>query len=271
MLDLYSNIENYLDFMELKNYAANTIRTYEVNLRYFYSYCKNYNLDYKIIKGSDMVEYVISLKKYKASTINLRLSSLKGFYDYLIDIDEVNINPIRRSLYIRHARKKPKPLNSQEEQLFLNFISNKDEHIYIALRLLLESGIRLSELKKLKISNFIEVNHKYYIQIDESKNFTSRIVPLSSDTYNLVLNHAESQVFFGSIFSLTSRAYQYHCDQFAKIYNIKFSIHSLRHTYATKLSQNKTPIQLIQKLLGHKNIATTMYYVEISDQDILDL
>ena len=136
---------------------------------------------------------------------------------------------------------------------------------------MLHTGIRLSELKKLTIDNFIKINKKYYIEVLESKNQTNRIVPISLENYNLVSNYAKDSVYYGNLFNLTSRAYQYHADQFKKDFNIDFSVHSLRHTYATRRSQEGLAVQIIQKLLGHKNINTTMYYVEVSDQDILNL
>lgn len=271
MNELISNIESYLSFMDVKNYASNTIKTYEINLRYFYSYCSQFQIDYINIKGSDMIKYVQQMSKYKGSTINLRLSSLRGFYDYLIDMDIVSLNPVRQSLYIRHSRKKPKPLLASQEKAFLEFISKKDEHIKLAFILLLETGLRLSELKKIKESNFIKINNKYYLQVFDSKNHTNRKIPLSSEIYNLVLDYAQRNIFSGTIFNLSNRAYQYHCDIFAKQYQLKFSVHSLRHTYATKLSQKGTPLQIIQVLLGHKNIMTTMYYIDVTDIDILNL
>lgn len=271
MAELKLLIENYLKYLKNRNYTKNSIISYEINLRYFYSFCNQFDVDFKNIKGSNMMLYLELMQNYKESTINVRLSALKSFYEYLINIDVVLFNPVRKSLYIRKNRKKPRPLTEKQENLFLGFINNKDEHIKLAFKILLESGIRLSELKQLKEENFIEINNKYYIEVLESKNQANRIVPVSKDLYKMILNYAKENVFKGTLFNLTSRAYQYHADMFQENFNIPFSVHSLRHTYATRKSQEKVPVQLIQKLLGHKNISTTMYYVEVSDQDILNL
>lgn len=271
MEELKGFIENYIVYLEKKGYSKNTIKNYEINLRYFYSFCKTFEVDFKEIKGSQMMKYIDVMGKYKSSTINIRLSSLKSFYEYLINMDIALNNPVRKSLYIRKNRKKPKPLTKRQEIYFLQYIEGKSEHIQLAFKTLIETGIRLSELKQLKEENFIEVNNKYYIEVLESKNQTNRIVPISSVLYNSILKYISSSVFYGNIFVLSNRAYQYYADMFSKEYDFKFSIHSLRHTYATRKSQEGLPIQIIQKLLGHKDISTTMYYVEVSDQDILDL
>lgn len=271
MEELKGFIDSYIEYLKGRRYSGSTLVNYEINLRYFYSFCKSFNIDYKSIKGSEMIKYTNVMQQYKASTINLRLSCLKSFYEYLINIDVVLTNPVRQSLYIRKSRKKPKPLSKKEEQLFKLYLEKKSEHIQLAFLLLIESGIRISELRKLEKRNLLEINDKHYVEVLESKNETSRIVPISSAIYKRIVEHSSDLVLFGNIFGLTSRAYQYHADMFSKEYNLKFSVHSLRHTYATRKSQEGLPIQIIQKLLGHKSISTTMYYVEVSDSDILAL
>lgn len=271
MEDLIKNIENFLDHMTKRNYSKNTIKNYAINLRYFYSFCNQFNVDYLILKGSDMINYINLMSKYSSSTINLRLSSLKSFYEYLINIDLVEKNPVRQSLYIRKNRTSPKPLSKKEELLLLEFLEEKEEHIKLAFLVLLKTGIRVSELTRLEIKNLVEINNKYYIKILESKNSNSRIVPLSRDLYFLIVNYAKNNIFYGTIFNNSTRGYQYHAEVFKKRYEIDFSIHSLRHTYATRLTQEGYNLQIIQKLLGHKSINTTMYYIEVSDQDILNL
>lgn len=271
MAELLDLTRKYINYLINKGYSKNTIKTYEINLRYYYSFCNAFKIDFKDIKGSDMIEYVSVMSKYKSTTINMRLSALRSFYEYLINMDIVRANPVRQSLCIRQNRKKPRSLTRREESLFVDFIESKDQHIELAFKILLNTGIRISELTSLTIDNFIEINDRKYVEIIQSKNDNSRIVPLSNDLYDQVLNFVDSNVYFGRVFSLSNRAYQYHADQFSLKYNINFSVHSLRHTYATRKSQEKLPVQIIQKLLGHKDISTTMYYVEVTNQDILNL
>lgn len=271
-MELQNHINNYLKFMEQSNYSKNTLISYEVSTRYLQSFVDYFNIDYKTIKGSDMINLRQQMLDYKPSTVNSRLSAIRSFYDYLIDIDVIENNPVRQSLFIRHNRNKPKPLTDNQVKLLYEYLNNKHDHIRLAFKVLLESGVRLSELTTLKPNNFIVVNNKYYIEIHESKNYKSRLVPIAKTLYTEVISYIESNNYIlGTIFNLTNRGYQYHADEFSKKYNIKFSIHSCRHTFATNLARKSVPVQHIQKILGHKNIATTMYYIELSDADILNL
>lgn len=271
MEDLIINIENYIEHLKKRKYEENTIKNYKINLRYFYSFCKSFSIDFLNVKGSDMVKYTDAMYLYSSSTINLRLSSLRSFYEYLISIDLVYVNPVRQSLFIRKNRISPKPLSKKEEIILLDFLEEKEEHIKLAFLILLQTGIRVSELTKLRKDDFIEINKKHYVRVLESKNNASRIVPLNSNLYNLVKKYADENVFFGTIFDKSERNYQYHAEFFKKRYDIDFSIHTLRHTFATRMTQKNYNLQIIQKLLGHKSINTTMYYIEVSDQDILNL
>lgn len=272
MKELINYIDEFIDYITQSNYAKNTIISYEISCRYYYSYCNHYNIDFKNVSGSDMIQFRKSMNKYATSTINNRLSAVRHFYNYLIDIDLVESNPIRDSLFIRENRVKPKPLSENQEKLLYNFLNEKFEHIRLAFQVLIESGIRLSELTKLVPENFIKINNKYYIEIIESKNDSRRIVPISSLLYFKIIEYVESRGYLlGRIFTLSNRAYQYHADQFSLKYNINFTVHSCRHTFATNMARKNVKVQFIQKMLGHKNIQTTMYYIQLSDSDILDL
>ena len=270
-MELYREIQGFLEQLEVKKYSENTIKSYEINLRYFYSFCNQKEIDYKVIKGSEMNRYIKTMTEYRPSTINLRLSVLRSFYDYEIDNDMLRNNPVRNSLYIRTSRAKPKPLSREEEEKFLKHIEKKDEHIKIAFVLLLETGIRISELTSLREEDFFKKDDKYYIELKNTKNKEDRVIPLKEKTYKIIKQYIKENIFSGRIFTMTNRAYQYHAEIFERDTDIKFSVHSLRHTFATRLSEKKVPLQLIQKLLGHKNINTTMYYVQVTNQDIYEM
>lgn len=271
-LELLNYMENYIEFIRQSNYAENTIISYEISIRYYYSYVKAFEVDFKKPKGSDMVRLRTTMKKYKASTINARLSAIRHFYDYLVDIDEVETNPIRKSLFIRHNRKKPRPLNDDEVNLLKNYMNKKADHIRLAFQVLIESGIRVTELTNLTSRQIVTINRKHYIEIHDSKGNKSRLVPISPELYKSITEYINSNSYLlGTIFNLTNRGYQYHAEQFSEKYNIDFSVHSCRHTFATNLARKNVPVQTIQKILGHENIQTTMYYIELSDNDILNL
>ena len=54
-----------------------------------------------------------------------------------------------------------------------------------------------------------------------------------------------------------------------EIYKNKYTFHSLRHGWATRMLENGTPINIVSLGLGHANIATTSIYLKASPQDLL--
>lgn len=271
MENMINAINNHLNNLKITGYAENSLKAYEIHLRYYFSYIKQFNLDYLNIKGPDMIQFRKYMTKYMPATINGRLSAIRGFYDYLIDIGETENNPVRSNLFIRSHRVKPRPLTVENQTILKNFLGQKFTHINLAFYLMLETGIRLAELLVLKKEHFITINDVVYLEILVSKGFKSRIVPIFNQDLLRRLNDYFDTIFDGNVFPLTPRAYQYHALEFQKLTGIEFNIHTCRHTFATNKAREGVPVAIIQKLLGHKNIQTTMYYIDIADDVILNI
>ena len=270
--DMYDNIKLYLDNMKTSNYAKNTIVSYEIHLRNFYSYCKQMNINYKDISVKKMLEYKIIISKiYKFSSVNAKISVIKAFYNFLIDIEESQINPIRDSMYIRKDRKKPNPLSKDNENLFYSYIKAKEKHIELGFKLMFDTGIRISELVALEKKDVQIINNRVYLHIRNQKRNKQRLVPVfSKNIIDELLTYIEGN-FESTIFFFSARSYQLHAESFSKKFNIIFTTHMARHTFATRKLNQGMRIDILQKILGHSDIRTTMYYAITDDSEILNL
>lgn len=271
-MDMYSNIELYIDSLKNSNYSNNTVISYEIHLRNYYSFCKQKSIDYKTITVKNMLLYksLIS-EKYSYSSVNIKISVIKSFYNFLIDIEESTINPIRNSMYIRKNRKNPKPLTDDDYMLFISFIEQKGKHIELGYRLMFDTGIRISELVKLTKADILIIDNRGYLNIKESKNKKNRLVPIfESNLIHDLLRYADEN-YYGYLFNYSTRAYQLYAEEFTERFNIKFTTHMARHTFATRKVKEGMRIDLLKKILGHEDIRTTMYYVLTDDTEILNL
>ena len=271
-MNMYENIELYIKNMKNSGYAKNTLINYEIHLRNFYSYCNQKNVDYKNITVKEMMLYKnILSERYKFQTINPKISVIKGFYNFLIDIEETEKNPIRDSMYIRKNRAKPKPLNKEDKHTFLSFIETKEKHIELGFKILFDTGIRISELVKLEKSNIRIMENKMYLHIVNAKGQESRLVPVfSSEIIQEIISFAAG-IYNGYLFNYSIRAYQLYTEEFEKKFNIEFTTHMARHTFATEKIREGMRIDVLRKILGHKDIRTTMYYVLTDEIEILKL
>lgn len=270
--DMYEIIKLYLNNMKSSNYSKNTIVSYEIHLRNFYSYCRQQNIDYTNISVKQMLQYKIVIsKQYKFTSVNAKISVIKSFYNFLIDIEETTINPIRDSMYIRKDRKKPSPLTREHEKLFYQYIETKEKHIELGFKIMFDTGLRISELVALEKKDVKVINNRVYLHIKNSKNEKERLVPVFSDSIIKELFEYLEGTFDKTIFFYSIRAFQLHAEAFAKKFDITFTTHMARHTFATRKLNEGMRIDILQKILGHADIRTTMYYALTDKDEILKL
>jgi len=143
------------------------------------------------------------------------------------------------------------------------------------------TAIRRSQLLKLKISNVNLNNKTIYINPEMNKNHDYHIVPISNQLYpyleKLIMELKKkkqpdnAQLFNLNLFSETTRIKREDMNQnqltyifriISKCVKFPVSPHRFRHTAATQLMQNPENVYVAQKLLGHKDIKTTLGYIE---------
>ena len=267
-------INKYLEFLVNNNYAENTLITYKNHIRHFLKYCIRKNIDYNKFTSLDLLNYTTELKKeYSNSTVNLKLSIIKELYQFLKTYKDENIN-IPYTKIIRKINKSEiikKAVNKKTKDDILYYLERKNnEVILIGFKIMFNAGLRVSELVNFKKDDLIEDDKKnMYIYISESKHNIDRFVPIiDEDTVDSLRNYVK-YISTDVVIDRTARAFQYQASNIAEYFNIDFTIHSCRHTFATEQIQKNMPIVVLQKILGHKSIETTMRYVDISFVDVV--
>lgn len=172
----------------------------------------------------------------------------------------------------RKERKMPDVLSIEEIKLVIQSIENLKHRTIISL--IYSYGLRISECVKIKIRDIDST--RMMIKVLQSKGNKDRYVPLSNKMLILLREYykeykPKEYLFEGQIEKFYSvRSIQSILKSAISKTKIKkkISVHSLRHSYATHLLEQGTDISLIQKLLGHKDIKTTLLYTQISQSQI---
>lgn len=286
-IEFEDKIEDYILEMDIQSYSANTLRTYKSILNNFY----NYLLEQKKIKDKKSIlrtfkKYLQHLKNDKHVSQNylyLVTVVLKKFFQFSeIDITEDIKAPKR-------TKSLPKSLNEQE---VYNLIHAKDGEYdpektnprnitklrnKLILTLLYSTGLRVSELIKLKINAIDEKERTIRVR---GKGEKDRIVIFDDDTLNLIHEYldkrgVENEYLFVNLknHTLTPRYVQLMIKEYAKEANInkKVTPHVLRHSFATHLLKNGVDIRAIQQLLGHSNLSTTQIYTNVDMHMLKDV
>jgi integrase len=154
---------------------------------------------------------------------------------------------------------------------------------WFLLDLAMSSGLRVSELAALQVQDFT-LEGQAFVTVQNGKGGHRRAVMLDPGVARHAKRYfvrkrrhdepvaATSHVFRSSVTgrALTSRALQKAFKRAAKVAALPahFSIHSLRHTYATVLYEaSRHNLRLVQKQLGHASISTTQVYAHVIDED----
>ncbi|MFA6797497.1 MAG: tyrosine-type recombinase/integrase [Candidatus Paceibacterota bacterium] len=269
---MYNQIKNFLDEYKHKGMAENTVKTYEIHLRHYYSYLKQNNLDYRTIKPKDIRNYTKASANRGDSnnTINVRLSAIKTFYDYLIEQEYIDHNPIIKTIYLQGKTTKTKPLTEQEKSIILSYIEQKDDHIRLGFYTMFYTGLRVSELANLKREDVNIINNRVTVHVIHGKRGGERTVPVfDPEVAAQLLTYTEEQ-HTDPLFKVKARTFQYHAEQASIKTGIPFSVHQARHTFATERLQEGIRLDILQKLMGHKDISTTMLYARTMDIDVIN-
>ncbi len=215
-------------------------------------------------------------------SIARKLSSWRGFFDYLVKRHGFSNNPV---VGLR-APKSPKTLPqalSIEQAVKLVDISDDDIlgiRDHAILELFYSSGLRLSEVVNLNIE---ALDFSEGTVIVTGKGNKTRIVPLGSHaitamqkwlktrTQILINNASEKAVFIGlQGRRISARNIQYRLKEWSIKQGINSSVHPhmLRHSFATHVLQSSGDLRAVQEMLGHANISTTQVYTHLDYQHL---
>ena len=272
---LINDFKNYLELE--RNYSNNTSLSYVKDVTLFSDFIKK---DLLLVDKKDIEKYIRSLNK-SSKTISHVISSLKSFYNYYMRMGNINSNPTDEIDRPKIEKKIPEFLTLEEISSLLNFkVNNEFEARNKAiLELLYSSGLRISELTSLELSN---------IDLDEclvrvmGKGSKERIVPLGDYAidalkeyiyfYRPTLNkNNSSYIFLNNRGGVLSRQFIFKVikeECIKKGIRKNVSPHTLRHTFATHLLKNGADLRIIQELLGHENLSTTQIYTHLTNDKL---
>ena len=259
---------NYLK--DERNYSDKTILNYKMDLENFYNYInkkKTKKIDFDFLQ-----EYIenLSKKKYSTKSIQRHISSLKSYFKFLYNKNYINVNPAELLCLPKNEIKLPNYLTIIDlEKIYELDLSLRDKLI---VELLYSTGIRLSELVNIKISdiNFYDKTIKVL-----GKGNKERYVLFGSVCSKLLKEYInnDNRVYLllnknGN--KLSERGVEYIIEKIFKSVNVhaKLTPHTLRHTFATHMLDNGCDLVTVQKLLGHSDLSTTSIYTHISNEHL---
>lgn len=191
------------------------------------------------------------------STVNRKLSSLHKLLSYAHAREWIDRMP--KFTWNSETSERIRWLTSDEEQTLLSLLR---PDVSAFCEILIHTGMRRGELLGLKPEHL----DGDYARLWKTKTKKARSVPLSDRAKDLCKQWLP--------FTLKINEIQHEWSKARKAMGLQddpnFVLHMLRHTTATRMLQSTNNIVVVQKMLGHSKIATTLKYAHLSDESLLD-
>lgn len=283
-------MNNYvIDFREVLMSAGkseNTVNTYAANAQLFIEWLEKVmgeTFNGKILEmdASEYCRYLSDVKKQSLNTIKAKLTAVQKFSEYLSG------NGIMPSIKVKQKKGTTEPevkiLEKNEVYKLLRYVRNTDNKLNIAIVvLLLNTGIRESELCNLELSDIEITDRKGQITIRSGKGNKYREIPLNVDARNAITDYIENarptdattdKIFIGQRGALTRNGiYKIVSKMGLKSIGKNVYPHMLRHQCFTAMAKNPdVDLKTISSLAGHSSTELTMkFYINSSKQEKID-
>lgn len=288
-------VERFLEYClkEKDRSVETTIKQYKTDIYEFLNIIEfDYGKTIDTITMQDIDRYisVLHARKYSSATYNKKISTLKSFYNYLEKRDYIIQNLMRKydTRKIQTQAKNKRSLSDSElERLLDNCKTPRNKMI---IQLLAYSGMRVSELIKLKLKDIMWESE--VLRVVNGKGGKDRIIPMNENLKLLeylkdyIENIRNKKIIE---FNLNNKVYPYvfisnNGTQLAEK-NINYMLkaeckavkienfdeihpHTMRHTFATNCIREGMGIETLAQIMGHSDISTTSGYAVINEEDM---
>jgi integrase/recombinase XerD len=283
-LDWRSAIKGFQAYLKLeKSLSDNSIEAYSRDIEKLYQFSDSQAIKLKpeLITLTDLREFINwinELGMIPSSQARI-LSGIKAFYKYLLMEDIIRTDPSELLESPKIRRKLPDTLSYEEINKIIAALDlSKPEGMRnkAILETLYGSGLRVSELTELKLSNlYLDIE---FIKVTGKGN-KERLVPIGSEAikalkiwienvrvHNPIKRGEEDYVFLNRRGTRLSRQIIFLTIKgLAETIGLKKKIspHTFRHSFATHLVEGGADLRAVQEMLGHESITTTEIYTHL--------
>ena len=282
-----------------KGLSKNTRSAYKSDINVVFNWFNDVKINALEAQEQNFRELFTFLKSknFKPSSLSRKLSSLKQFYQILKEEGFIKKNPLTNLESFKKHTKLPKSLSENVITLLLDKAKydfenapesspqkNKCLRTFAILEILYSTGMRISELLNLPLSDFINLGDTLQIK---GKGDVYRIVAFNKESKSVIdlwlkhrfsLNQSINNKYMFPAKNSTrhiSRQIIYkdlsYLSKVIGINNKDISPHNIRHSFATHMLNRGADLRSLQKLLGHADISTTEIYTYVKPERLSGL
>lgn len=268
-------MQQFLKVKEAEQVSGVTMRDYKRFLNSFCEFSSN-TLNDEVL-GEEVIEYFARIPDTSPSRYNHPYKNLNAFFNWAVSKKKLTENPITaQGLHKKKDDGNIKPATIEDVKKFLNSFDKNNFagfRNYTMTLLMLDTGIRTSELRRLKDDAFDPSAKTIFVDKIICKTRKNRIIYLSDTTAKAISKlikvkpHGFSELIFPTV-----EGREMSCEGLSKEFNkqckrvgVKFTPYQLRHSFATYFISNGGDVFTLQNLMGHADLRTTKRYVEVDE------
>jgi site-specific recombinase XerD len=283
---LYKLLNDFKEKMVAEDFSDNSIKNYISDVRSFYKWYIEIDLSQNLKNITHYhlnayKDYLIHNQRKKVSSINRAIQSLRNLFQFMVSRKYFKNNPADKIKFLRRIKRtQPQALTKSDIHKLLSVTSHSShgtqKRNYAIIQVLLQTGIRVSELVNLETRDLVIYDRSGELRIVNAKGGKERTVFLNTYARKALRNYLkekdseERKIVFLSKQNkkMTVRAVQKVVNNLSKKAGIEnMSPHTLRHTFAINyLRSNPECLVELSTLLGHESLDTTSIYTIASKE-----
>ena len=271
--------QQYLSHLYGRNRRASTLEFNYTSIRFFLEFLKAKGIGcIEGVSRKDLAAFIEHEQDrgMKPATVRGRLGSVKAFLRHLVEEDVVRHEVLLRSISVKIPDALPKAIAPEDVRALLSVIDGlRSIRNRAMILMLLRTGMRIGELLALRMEDIDLREQKVFIY-EAKKTGVGRVVYFSADAKDALLawlkekDPREDVLFYGRanlcLTYAAARLVFVKCLKKAGLLNKGYTLHCLRHTFASELLNAGMRLECLQPLLGHTSVEVTRRYARLTDK-----
>jgi integrase/recombinase XerD len=266
---------SYMQHKFRRNCKSCTLASSGTAVRFFLAMLKRNGRDLLDITRQD-IEAFIEQEQDRGlvvRSVRNRTQALYSFVRYLVENDVIDPDILTRKIKMKMPVSLPRAIDSVDLRvLFSGLDHTRDRALFL---LLLRTGMRVGELLDLRVTDISLPEKKILIYMGE-KNYRGRVVYMGEDAVEAaeawlsIRDSRQEMLFYSS--RRPSLSYAAVRNRFTKylgkagLSGKGYTIHCLRHTFASEMLNAGLRLEVLQQLLGHSSLEVTRQYARLTDR-----
>ena len=267
--------QQFLQDLKAKARATATVIAYSKDIEQFFDFLatKEGKAQLTSVTSEDIEQFKAGLQdqRYTDKSVYRKINSIKSFFRFLRTSGLITDNPAASVAHPKYELAAPHVLTKLEYRA-LRDACRTDKRISTIVEVLLQTGIRISELANLEIDDVDLANRTLHIKVYESH--AQRTIPLNNAAVKAITEYLEirpkskQKTLFvtKTCRPFLVRNIRTAIDRYFRLAGIKNAkVNDLRHTFIVQQLAAGTPLVYVSQLVGHKRITTTEKYLQLLD------